>query len=283
MLHLDNAQLRVDVLDPADAADHARLGTRFGWGGYVWQVHDRTRGPLLAGPEWPHPEPDPFNGQGLPESIRARELGTNRPLTIDGRVGFAIGIGDVAVGPRNELLLTRPGEWSVAGREAALVFGTAHDAIGLACTVMRTIRLEDRSIVSATEVANTGARAFPLHWFAHPFFPLDDGMTTCALPAGTTIAVNSGFKLDPGGTLVFQRPFRGPHDGHMAPLQLAPGAALRARIAHPKIDGVTMTTDFTPSACPVWANGHTFSIEPYLLTELAPGASRAWSVRYEFE
>lgn len=70
MLHLRHGSLRVDLLDPTSEA--SRLGPRFCAGGYVWQVHDDTVGPLLSGPEGPEPEPDPFNGHGLPESFRDR-------------------------------------------------------------------------------------------------------------------------------------------------------------------------------------------------------------------
>ena len=66
MLQLKNADLSVAILDPANPADQKHLGTRYCWGGYIWQVTDATAGPLLAGAEWPVKNPIPFNGQGLP-------------------------------------------------------------------------------------------------------------------------------------------------------------------------------------------------------------------------
>ena len=81
MLSLANRTLRVELLDPAD--DAARRGPRYCRGGYIWQVHDQQAGPLLTGPEWPHPTPTPFNGQGLPESFRHTEFGTERQLMLD--------------------------------------------------------------------------------------------------------------------------------------------------------------------------------------------------------
>ena len=80
MLHLANAELTVDLLDPV--AEHAHLGPRFCWGGYIWQIHDQHVGDLLTGPEWPKPDPVPRNGQGLPESFRHSTM-TGQPLLWD--------------------------------------------------------------------------------------------------------------------------------------------------------------------------------------------------------
>ena len=60
MIRLANAELALDLLDPDDPADAARLGARYCAGGYVWQVHDRKLGPLLSGPEFPKPDPTAF-------------------------------------------------------------------------------------------------------------------------------------------------------------------------------------------------------------------------------
>jgi hypothetical protein len=32
----------------------------------------------------------------------------------------------------------------------------------------------------------------------------------------------------------------------------------------------------------VWGNSNTWSIEPYITSELAAGATRTWTLRYEF-
>src|SRR6187549_2174877 len=90
MLMLQNRELRINVLEPA--RDSARLGPRFCWGGYIWQVHDAVAGPIFTGPEWPESAPSPFNGQGLPESFRHRTL-EGRPLTWRGDEGVAVGAG----------------------------------------------------------------------------------------------------------------------------------------------------------------------------------------------
>ena len=282
MLRLAHADLAVDLLDPADPADRAHQGVRYCWGGYIWQVTDAKHGPLLAGPQWPKPDPLPFNGQGLPESFRHAEFGTNRPLMLrDGR-GWIIGIGHVAPGNDSKLTVTLPCLWHLTTTPDAIEFCTAQSGDGYASQLTRNISLRGRTLVSSTQLTNTGEKPLPLHWFAHPFFALTDRLLTCDLPAGYSFPENPGYALDAKNRLSFKRRFDGEFDGHFQPLQIATGQPLSVRLSHPSLTHVTFTADFTPDFCPVWGNGNTWSIEPYLQTELAPGATRTWTLRYEF-
>ena len=282
MLRLSNSELAVDLLDPADPVDRAHQGIRFCWGGYVWQVTDARQGPLLAGPQWPKPDPLPFNGQGLPESFRHAEFGTNRPLMLrDGR-GWIIGIGHVAPGADGKLAVTLPCLWHLTTTPTAIEFCTAQSGDGFGSQLTRNVALRGRTLVSSTQLTNTGEKPLPLHWFAHPFFALTDRLLTCDLPAGYGMPENPGYALDAKNRLSFKRRFDGEFDGHFQPLQIAPGQPLSVRLSHPSLAHLTFTADFTPNFCPVWGNGNTWSIEPYLQTELAPGATSTWTLRYEF-
>ena len=51
MLVLENAFLRVTLLDPRSQADKERLSIRYCCGGYIFQVEDKLVGPLLAIPD----------------------------------------------------------------------------------------------------------------------------------------------------------------------------------------------------------------------------------------
>lgn len=280
MLALANTTLRVEVLDPSADADRMHLGPRFCWGGYVWQVHDAIAGPLLAGPEWPVKQPLPFNGQGLPESFRHAELGSGRPLILEHRRGFIIGVGDVAPDSNNELAVTTPCVWTLTAAPDALEFCTAQSGNGHACQLTRRIALTGRTLTSATRLTNTGDRALPLHWFAHPFFALTDRLLTCELPSDWGMAENAGYALDASNRLSFKRRFEHKDDGHFEKLRI--GGPLRCVLSHPRLTGLIFSTDFVPDMCPVWGNSNTWSIEPYILSELAPGSTRTWTLNYEF-
>ena len=282
MLSLSNSALTVELLDPADPVDQARLGTRYCWGGYIWQVRDTQLGPLVTGPEWPEPKPSAFNGQGMPESFRHTELGTERPLILENNRGFVIGIGDVAPGPDGKPAVTLPCPWTITRHAAAIEFSTAHSGNGYSCRLTRRVALEGRTLISATSVTNTGARPLPLHWFAHPFFALTDRLLTCGLPPSWGMAENPGYGFDADHRLVFKRPFRDKMDGHFQLLQVGANTPLRAVVSHPQLKQIFFDADFTPDTCPVWGNSNTWSIEPYITSELAPGKARAWTLKYEF-
>lgn len=282
MLRLENASLRVDLLDPADPADAERQGTRYGWGGYIWQVHDAQRGPLLAGPEYPRPDPTGFNGQGLPESFRHRTR-DGTPLTWSGETGLGIGIGILAAADMNSADVREHCAWTVSRFPDHLVFQTRHAAADLAYELTRTVELAGREIGSYNQLTNVGERPLVLQWFAHPFWPLTGNRALVRLPAGTTLPDNPGFAIAAEGTLTFKRPFSTKDDSQFALLALPRDRALVLTVDHPKIARVTFETSFVPDECPVWANAHTISVEPYLNLRIAPGESRHWHLKHGFE
>jgi hypothetical protein len=281
MLTLHNADLRVTLLDPDDAADRHHQGTRYAWGGYIWQVDDAVAGPLLAGPEWPTAAPIPFNGQGLPESFRSHDHGSGRPLLLADGASFIPGVGEVEVGAEGELAVTEPCTWTVRRAPGEVVFSTAQAGGGHAVEITRRVALDGRALTSATRVRNVGTRVLPLHWFAHPFFALTDGLVVCDLPADWGMAENAGFALDGAGRLTQRRRFRDQHDGHFELLRVGE-SPLTARVAHPTVGHITVTTDFVPDLCPIWGNGNTWSVEPYVMRDLAPGDTTAWELGYRF-
>jgi hypothetical protein len=281
MLTLSFNSLSVDLLNPADARDRSRMGTRFCWGGYIWQVTDQQAGPLLTGPDWPD-DPSPFNGQGAPESFRHAEFGTNRPLMLEDGRGFIIGIGEVAPGLNDELMVTKPCSWSVTRSAAAIDFYTVQTGGAYGCRLSRRIALEGRSVISYTKIVNTGTRPLPVHWFAHPFFALTHGLISCGIPRSWDMAPNEGFGFDAERRIGMLRHFKTKTDGHFQQLIVGPKTPLRASVSHPRLSKLFFSTDFTPDSCPIWGNSNTWSIEPYIVTELAPGASRAWTLTYEF-
>ena len=279
MLHLENQHLRLDILDPV--AEAAQQGTRYCWGGYIWQVHDRHAGPRLSGPEYPKPDPTAFNGQGLPESFRHRTR-DGLPLTWKDHEGLAVGVGQLATVEKDQVALTARCTWAVARQPGQLVFQTRQSAAGFSYELTRRIELRDRTIESHSHLTNVGGSPLVLQWFAHPFWPLTAGRAHVSLPAGTTVPENPGFRLTADGALTFRRPFLTAADSQFALLTLPPDRALTLAINHPKLPRVTFATSFVPDECPVWANAHTLSVEPYLNLRLAPGETRHWHLRHGF-
>jgi hypothetical protein len=281
MIELRNEELSVALLDPV--ADHARLGPRYVWGGYIWQAFDLEGRALLSGPEWPNQAPTPFNGQGLPESFRHRSL-DGRDFTWRGDRGCGIGIGALErSAPAAPARVDRPCAWTLATGPGVVEFTTRDDAADFPYALTRTLTLDGRILRSTTHLTNASPFApLALEWFAHPFFPLVDGHARARLPSGSALPVNRGFAIE-DDTLIQRRRFVGPDDGHMERgLTLPRGERLHASIDHPLLGTLSFATSFAADAFVVWANDRTFSIEPYLTLQLAPGESRTWHVTYGF-
>lgn len=279
MLILDNADLRVELIDPA--ADQARLGPRYCWGGYIWQIHDRNVGALLAGPEWPKVDPQPVNGQGLPESFR-HSTTTGQPLLWDGAKGLAPGAGALGRDAQGAIIVTTPCVWQIVQKPGRVVFRTEQSVGRWSYALERTIELHGRQVRSLSRLTNRGATPLVLEWFAHPFFALQsDGLLQVTLPESTQLPENPGYRLN-GGELTLRRAFVGEMDGHLENLILPAGRPFTASLAHPKASGLRFATDFAPFKCVLWANDNTLSLEPFLALNLAPGESREWTLTYDF-
>ncbi|WP_414664954.1 hypothetical protein [Horticoccus sp. 23ND18S-11] len=278
MLTLENTELQIELLDPV--ADAARQGTRYCWGGYIWQVHDRTIGPLVSGPEWPEPKPTAFNGQGLPESFRHRSR-DGRPLTWRGREGIAIGIGALALDEAGNVVIAERCRWTHSVEDHRMVFQTRHSAAGFEYSLERTIELDGRTIRSNTRFTSLGAQPFELQWFAHPFFSLRAGKLQVGLRPGSTLPENPGFALI-DDQLSFKRSFVGTEDGQFVLLKVPATELLCASLDHPTLQNVEFETSFAPDQCPIWGNGNTFSIEPYRILNVRPSEPIAWCVQYHF-
>jgi hypothetical protein len=289
MLHLANRELTVDLLDPTDPADHRRQGWRYCHGGYVWQVTDAKLGPLLTGPSYPA-EPAVYDGQGLPESFRHTRRDTaGTRLTWQGAAGHAIGAGDLTANPDPKAPTpdsVRLGErcpWTVTPAADHVIFQTRQTAAGISYELSRKIELAGRTLTSFTQLTNVGDAPLALQWFPHPFWALTAQRAKMSLPAGTTVPDNGVFTIAADGSLTFKRPFGPKPDNQFALLTLPPQTPLSLSLNHPKLARVTFAVSYVPEECPIWGNGHTLSVEPYLGLTIPPGETRHWFARHGFE
>ena len=117
MYTLSNSSLEVAILDPQ--ADHERFGPRYCTGGYIYQVSDAQRGPLLSGPTYP----DSFNwfdGQGIPDAFNLAPL---RDPAGDPATALIIGVGRCDTAANRILELCA---WQVEQAGAQIRMRTSH-------------------------------------------------------------------------------------------------------------------------------------------------------------
>lgn len=285
MYTLKNKNLTVSILDPV--ADGDKLGSRYCTGGYIWQVTDAQKGPLLAGPHYPDPAPPVFDGQGAPEMFH-RPIGSEG--TKAGDTVMCIGVGlvrrtsdrepfDVRYNPE----VAEPLNWLVSQEKKTITMQTAHTAHDWAYTLLRLVSLKKRTVRSHTMLSNTGYAPLPIRWFPHPFFPLPADHVLCDFSIPTSVPDSPGYALGEGGFIVRKEDYDWARGGCYLPLEFTPSTiGLTIVQKHDLVGEVTAMTDYNPSFLPIWGNHNTFSFEPYLERVVEPGESTAWEITYTF-
>jgi hypothetical protein len=284
MIELKSDSLVVSVLDPV--ADKARLGTRYCTAGFIFQVEDSARGPLLAGPTYPGSY-NLFDGQGAPDAFQPHLAVESAAAGTPSRVlGMGIGLIDQKaneVAERCAWDITQAEAPGAAREGGTLTFRTTQAAGGYRFHLERRLTLQGRTLRSATTVRNVGEKNLPFQWYPHPFFPLYPSGECCRLSVAASLPADSpGYELLDNGFLRMKHlPWKG--DENHFQLIGHPGTQTVSFVQkHPVTSLVTAVCDYVPGRLPVWGNRRTFSFEPYYERNLSAGDTAAWSITYDF-
>ncbi len=283
MIRIQSDILSLDLIDPRDAQDQAKLGSRYCAGGYIWQVYDGGGQPLLSGPHYPAAAPPVFDGQGMPDMFETPLGGED--CAIGGQV-CVIGVGLVEKSsgivpfhPRNNPRVTQFCPWEVdnGGSWAAM---TAAQSFGdRSITLRREVRIDGGRVTSISAVANIGKDNVGLRWFVHPFFPINNDFSCGKINPAASMPDNAGYEMR-GGTVFMKAGY--PWIKGLFHVLCVPLAKLRFDVPHPVVGSVCLETDYDVVRCAVWGNSRTFSFEPFMQRALAPGEETSWRVYADF-
>jgi hypothetical protein len=279
MYMLKSESLTVHVLDPV--ADKDKLGTRYCTAGFIFQVDDAARGPLMSGPTYPASY-NLFDGQGIPDAFQPHPVLSE---DADGSPVLALGIGIGIIDQKANTVIERT-SWKVTRGDGEIQFQTAQAGPNgqLSFTLERRVTLRGRTIRSETSMTNTGKRHVPFQWYPHPFFPLYPTGECCRMSVPTTLPENAGYEVAPSGFLRMKHlPWKREINENYFQLVGHPGDRPVSFVQkHPLTSLVTAATDYVPTRLPVWGNGFTFSFEPYYERTLSQAETARWAMTYDF-
>ena len=283
MFTLQNDDLSVDILDPY--RDQHFLGPRFCHSGYIWQITNNLGDHLLSGPEYPSLQPRPFNGQGLPEVFRFDDKWEGLPTTSKDNEALIIGVGrgtstssPISIG---QATVSRYVEWIIESSPQMMQFSCNDSWNGWAYHLQRRVTLEGYQLSVENCLSNEGDKLLPVHWYLHPFFPVQNGQTTFSIKSGVCLPPTEAFTQDQHGTIHIEDLCQSDL-GEVAWLGFPPGEQLEAQFSHPICKHVGVSCDYPASYVLFWANARATSVEPYMVRRVLPGETITWKTTYTF-
>jgi len=283
MIKLQNDFLSIDILHPEQ--DSHLTGSRYCHGCSIWQIYNAQSQPLLSGPQYPSESPDTFDGQGMPEVFETA-LGSY-PSSIGDNV-LVVGVGEVMRSGENELFHTRWNPyiqkkctWDIIVSKDHIQMSTLHSFRGYNLSLIKQLRLTNKTVLSATLLINHGPNPVSLKWFAHPFFPHNSDLSCCKLSLPVKIPDNPGFTTGEDSFIYMNNSFNW-KNGCYRSLGIPWHLPLNILVNHPLEKHILIACRFAPTWLPIWANANTFSIEPSLARIIFPGSSANWEIEYCF-
>ena len=272
MFTLENDQLSIDILDPV--ADQERMGARYCTGGYIFQITDRDRGPLLTGPTYP----DSFNvfdGQGIPDAFNHLSV---EDTTGEAQQTLIIGVGQYST---SEKTIEAFCNWDIEQVSGAMFFQTAQTFHDISLRLERKLHLSGRTLLSTTRLKNEGSSKIPVRWYPHPFYPQPNSDELCRFNIDVQFPNNDGYEFAPSG-FVARKDWPNWQEGHYQVLDHNAKTNLVVFQKHPIVGLVAATCSYVPGFFPIWGNSNTFSWEPYFEQEVGLAESAEWFIAYEF-
>jgi hypothetical protein len=281
MFKLENSALSAKILDPI--ADKHLLGSRYCAGGYIYQIQDRNKGDLLAGPTYPDGIYNSFDGQGAPEVFITALNDDNAKVGEDVVVpGVGVVLRTSPITPfhvRDNPVVKEFAQWDVLQAAGEIIMRTRQVFEKWDLYLLRSVSLDNRTITSKTVLFNKGTMQCPLRWFPHPFFPYPKDHVACRFGFPVSVPQNPGFFLNEQGIVALRRAYDW-KKGFYQPLVMEKKELFSAVQIHPLVNSVSVTCDYSPSILPIWANQRTFSFEPYLEKQIQCGEEFSWKIEY---
>jgi hypothetical protein len=283
MFKLENSFLCVEIIDPA--SDRSLLGSRYCAGGYVFQVKDKKKGDLLAGPTYPDAGFNPFDGRGAPE-VFLTALNQESADVADNVCVLGAGLvkrtsPKTPFHVRDNPKVMEFARWEVEQSAGKITMNTKQIFEKWDISISRSVSLKGQIIISHTTLMNNGIAVCPLRWFPHPFFPIPQNGIACRFLFPVAVPENPGYFLNSQG-FVEMKPEYEWKKGLYQPLIVEKPAPFSAELFHPLVKKVSVRCDYAPSFLPLWANDRTFSFEPYLEKEIIGGEELSWKIEYCF-
>jgi hypothetical protein len=283
MFKLENLLLSIDILDPV--ADNNLLGSRYCAGGYIFQIRDPEKGDLLAGPTYPNGGYNAFDGQGAPE-VFLTALNEDKAKACEDVVVLGVGVvtRTSPITPfhaRDNPKVREFAKWDVEQAAGEIIMRTRQVFDKWDISIVRSVSLNARTVVSKTELSNSGEAACPLRWFPHPFFPFPKDHVACRFGFPISVPDNAGYFLNSNGFLAL-KPGYDWKKGLYQPIVIEKFYPFSVEQIHPVVGKVFVRCDYAPSFFPVWANNRTFSFEPYLEKQIQSGEAFSWRIEYLF-
>ncbi len=267
MFSISSETLSVCLLDPK--VDFKRFGTRYCTGGYIFQIYDASGRALLSGPTFPESF-NTFDGQGIPDSF------SHAPLLLrESRLFLIPGIGECDLASNS---VVRFSDWEIEIKNSSAVFAARETKGGYDFTIVRTIQVDGRTIISRTMIENEGSELVPISWYPHPFFPPREDLSMFSLVRDAYFDAPTGYFAIENGNV---RRIKGIEQKKSFQPVLTPGEKFLYAKIHARNSEWLMTTDYYSHQSPIWANDRTFSIEPYYQDTAFAGHALSWSVSYK--